>query len=105
MRPTSRNLLEKHRLGEQLFEAVKADLSEKGMTMPRRTIVDGTLSTASSTTKDKERKLDPEMHQTKKINQWSFAIKVHADVDKDSGLIHSVVAACWSPDSISIRNC
>ena len=75
---TSRNLLEKHRLGEQLFEAVKAHLSEKGMTIPQRTIIDATLITASSSTKDRERKLDPEMHQTQKVNQWYFGMKVHA---------------------------
>ena len=101
---TSRHLLDKHGLGEQVFETINAHLSEKDMTMPQGKIVTATLITASSSTKNKERKLDPEMQQTKKINQWSFAIKVHADVDKDSGLIHSVVAACWSPDSISIRN-
>ena len=75
---TSRNLLEKHRLGEQLFEAVKAHLSEKGMTIPQRTIIDATLITASSSTKDSERKLDPEMQQTQKVNQWYFGMKVHA---------------------------
>jgi len=55
------------------------------------TIVDVTLIAAPSCTKNKEGKRDPEMHQTKKGNQWYFGIKVHAKADKDSGLIHSLV--------------
>jgi IS5 family transposase len=86
-----RHLLEKHRLAENIFEPVKAHLIERGMTMRQGTIVDATLIAASSSTKNKEGKRDPEMHQTKKGDQWYFGMKVHAGVDKDSGLIHSVV--------------
>jgi IS5 family transposase len=60
------------------------------MTMRQDTIVDATLIAAPSFTKNKQRKRDLEMHQTKKGNQWYFGMKVHAGVDKDSGLIHSV---------------
>ena len=88
---TFRHLLEKHDLGEQIFETVKAHLSARGMTMRQGTIVDATLIAAPSSTKNKEGKRDPEMHQTKKGNQWYFGMKVHIGVDKDSGLIHSVV--------------
>ena len=88
---TFRHLLEKHELGEQIFETVKAHLRERGMTMRQGTIVDATLIAAPSSTKNKEGKRDPEMHQTKKGNQWYFGMKVHIGVDKDSGLIHSVV--------------
>ena len=104
---TFRHLLEKHNLGEQIYccaedfvdETVKAHLSERGMTMRQGTIVDATLIAAPSSTKNKEEKRDPEMNQTKKGNQWShcfaegfaYGMKVHAGVDKDSGLIHSVV--------------
>jgi len=87
---TFRHLLEKHELGEQIFETVKAHLSARGMTMRQGTIVDATLIAAPSSTKNKEGKRDPEMHQTKKGNQWYFGMKVHTGVDKDSGLIHSV---------------
>ena len=59
--------------------------------MRQVTIVHGTLIAAPSSTKNKEGKRDPEMHQTKKGNQWYFGMKVHAGVDKDSDLIHSVV--------------
>ena len=96
---TFRHLLEKHDLGEQIFETVKAHLSARGMTMRQGTIVDATLIAAPSSTKNKEGKRDPEMHQTKKGNQWyhrsaegcAYGMKVHTGVDKDSGLIHSVV--------------
>jgi IS5 family transposase len=88
---TFRHLLEKHRLGEQIFETVKAHLSNRGMTMRQGTIVDATLIATPSSTKNKEGKRDPEMQQTKKGNQWYFGMKVHLGVDKDSGLIHSFV--------------
>ena len=88
---TFRHLLEKHDLGAQIFETVKAHLNSRGMTMRQGTIVDATLIAAPSSTKNKDGKRDPEMHQTKKGNQWYFGMKLHAGVDKDSGLIHSVV--------------
>ena len=86
-----RHLLEKHELGEQIFETAKAHLSAQGMTMRQGTIVDATLIAAPSSTKNKAGKRDPEMHQTKKGNQWYYGMKVNIGVDKDSGLIHSVV--------------
>ena len=86
-----RHLLEKHSLGEKIFETVKTHLSQRGMTMRQGTIVDATLIAAPSSTKNKKGERDPEMHQTKKGNQWYFGMKVHIGVDKDSGLIHSVV--------------
>ena len=88
---TFRHLLEKHDLGQRLFEIVKAHLSARGMTMRQGTIVDATLIAAPSSTKNKEGKRDPEMHQTKKGNQLYFGMKLHIGVDKDTGLIHSVV--------------
>jgi IS5 family transposase len=85
-----RHLLEKHNLGEQIFETVKAHLKANGMAMKQGTIIDATLIAAPSSTKNKTGERDPEMHQTKKGNQWYFGMKVHIGVDKDSGLIHSV---------------
>jgi IS5 family transposase len=85
-----RHLLEKHSLGEQIFETVKAHLKANGMAMKQGTIIDATLIAAPSSTKNEKRERDPEMHQTKKGNQWYFGMKVHIGVDKDSGLIHSV---------------
>jgi IS5 family transposase len=85
-----RHLLEKHNLGEQIFQAVKAHLKDHGMAMKQGTIIDATLIAAPSSTKNKAGERDPEMHQTKKGNQWYYGMKVHIGVDKDSGLIHSV---------------
>jgi len=85
-----RHLLEKHNLGEQIFKTVKAHLKANGMAMKQGTIIDATLIAAPSSTKNKAGERDPEMHQTKKGNQWYFGMKVHIGVDKDSGLIHSV---------------
>jgi len=87
-----RHLLEKQGLGEQIFETVKHHLSARGMTMRQGTIVDATLIATPSYTKNKPGKRDPEKHKTKKGNQWYFGMKVHIGVDKDSGLILSVVA-------------
>jgi len=85
-----RHLLEKHNLGEQIFQTVKAHLKEHGMAMKQGTIIDATLIAAPSSTKNKAGERDPEMHQTCKGKQWHFGMKVHIGVDKDTGLIHSV---------------
>jgi IS5 family transposase len=85
-----RHLLEKHELGQQIFETVKAHLKARGMAMKQGTIIDATLIAAPSSTKNKQGERDPEMHQTKKGNQWYFGMKVHIGVDAASGLIHSV---------------
>jgi IS5 family transposase len=85
-----RHLLEQNDLGEQIFEAVKAHLKAKGMAMKQGTIVDATIISAPSSTKNDKRERDPEMHQTCKGKQWHFGMKVHIGVDSESGLIHSV---------------
>ena len=85
-----RHLLEQNNLGKEIFEAVKAHLKANGMAMKQGTIIDATLIAAPSSTKNKTNERDPEMHQTKKGNQWYFGMKVHIGVDSDSGLIHSV---------------
>jgi IS5 family transposase len=85
-----RHLLEKHDLGKQIFEMVKTHLKANGMAMKQGTIIDATLIAAPSSTKNDKGERDPEMHQTKKGNQWYFGMKVHIGVDKDNGLIHSI---------------
>ena len=85
-----RHLLEKHDLGQPIFETVKAHLKQRGMAMKQGTIIDASLISAPSSTKNKTGERDPEMHQTKKGNQWFYGMKVHIGVDKDSGLMHSV---------------
>ena len=85
-----RHLLEKNNLGKEIFDVVKAHPRQRGMAMKQGTIIDATLISAPSSTINKTGDRDPEMHQSKKGNQWYFGMKVHIGVDKDSGLIHSV---------------
>ena len=87
-----RNLLEKHEIQEKIFAKVVEILTKKGLILKRGTIVDSTLISAPSSTKNKEKKRDPEAHSTKKGNQWYFGFKAHIGVDKDSGLVHTVKA-------------
>jgi IS5 family transposase len=69
-----RHLLEKNALGEQIFDAVKAHLKANGMAMKQGTIIDATIIAAPSSTKNEKRERDPEMHQTKKGNQWYYGM-------------------------------
>ena len=87
-----RHLLEAHDLGKQVFEEVGRHLQANGMKVSTGTIVDATIINAPSSTKNREGKRDPEMHQTKKGNQWYFGMKAHIGVDSQTKLIHSVVA-------------
>lgn len=86
-----RHLLEERKLQEQFLDIVNGLLTERGHFMRKGTIVDATLIAAPNSTKNKEKKRDPEMSQTKKGNQWYFGMKGHIGVDADSGLVHSVV--------------
>ena len=79
-----RHLLEKHQLCEQMLATVNAGLCDKGLLLQRGTAIDATLIAAPSSTKNEQRKRDPEMHQTKKGNQWHFGMKAHIGVDADS---------------------
>ena len=85
-----RNLLLKHDLQEKLFAQVVGLLQERGLLLKKGTIVDSTLIAAPSSTKNREKKRDPEAHSVKKGNAWHFGYKAHIGVDKDSGLVHSV---------------
>ena len=86
-----RRLLEQHDLTAAILAEVNAHLSERGLLMRQGTVVDATIIAAPSSTKNEDGKRDPEMHQTKKGNQWHFGMKMHTGVDTESGLIHSVV--------------
>ena len=85
-----RHLLEAHDLTRQIFGEVNALLSERQLLMREGTIVDATIIAAPSSTKNARKERDPEMHQTKKGNQWHFGMKAHIGVDAQSGLVHSV---------------
>lgn len=86
-----RHLLEKNQLGEQIFAEVGRVLQGKGLRLSKGTIVDATIIEAPSSTKNAEGQRDPEMHQTKKGNEWHFGMKAHVGVDAQSKVIHSVV--------------
>lgn len=88
-----RHLLEKHRLGKAIFAEVNAHLKSQGMKLSTGTIVDASIINAPTSTKNKDRQRDPEMHQAKKGNEWFFGMKAHIGVDSRSKLIHSVVAS------------
>ncbi len=87
-----RHLLERHNLGDRLFALIADYLRENGLKVSTGTIVDATIISAPSSTRNKKRKRDPEMHQTRKGNQWYFGMKAHIGVDSRTKLIHSVGA-------------
>jgi transposase, IS5 family len=86
-----RHLLEEHSLGKQILETVNVHLQSQGVRITRGTIVDATIIHAPSSTKNREQKRDPEMHQTKKGNQWYFGMKAHVGVDSKTKMIHSAI--------------
>ena len=87
-----RHLLERHDLGTKLFETINAHLARRGLRLREGTIVDASIIEAPSSTKNRRHARDPEMHQTKKGNEWRFGMKLHIGVDADSGLVHSMRA-------------
>jgi len=84
-----RHLLEQNNLGAAMFAKVGELLLANGMKLSGGTIVDATIIAAPSSTKNADNARDPEMHQTKKGNQWHFGMKIHIGVDSKSGLTHS----------------
>ena len=88
-----RHLLEKHKLGKKLLTTVNEYLRRHGMKISNGTIVDATIIGAPSSTKNKDGKRDPEMHQTAKGKQWYFGMKAHIGVDSRTKLIHTVKAS------------
>jgi transposase, IS5 family len=87
-----RHLLEEHGLGGEILQAVNLYLESRGVKITTGTIVDATIIHAPSSTKNRERARDPEMHQAKKGKQWYFGMKAHVGVDSKTKMIHSVVA-------------
>jgi IS5 family transposase len=86
-----RKLLHEHKLGEALFAKVGQQLQERGLKVNTGTIVDATIIAAPSSTKNADKARDPDMHQTRKGQQWYFGMKLHIGVDSQSGLAHSAV--------------
>ena len=96
-----RHLLEKHQLTEKMFEVINANLIEQGMKVSAGTMVDATIVNASSSTKNKEQSRDPEMHQTRKGNQWYFGMKIHVGADVDNGTAHTVTVTAANQADIN----
>ena len=86
-----RHLLEKHQLGRVIFTEVNNWLTESGVILKEGTLVDATIIEAPTSIKNKTKQRDPEMHQTKKGNQWHFGMKAHIGVDARTGLTHRLV--------------
>ena len=85
-----RRLLEKHGLNKLFFEAINRVMVETGHMLKGGSVVDATIINAPSSTKNAQKQRDPEMHQTKKGNEWRFGMKCHIGVDAFSGLVHTI---------------
>jgi IS5 family transposase len=96
-----RHLLEEHNLSIQLLAAINATLAAKGLLLKTGTVVDATLIAAPSSTKNSSGERDPEMHQTRKGNQWHFGMKAHIGVDADSGLVHTVIGTAANVNDVT----
>ena len=95
-----RHRLEKHKLAGQILTMVNALLTERGLLLRAGTVVDATLIAAPTSTKNKGKARDPEMHSSKKGNQWYFGMKAHIGVDAESGLVHTVRGTCGQVSDI-----
>jgi IS5 family transposase len=99
-----RHRLEKHKLAEQILLTVNELLTQRGLLLKVGTAVDATLIPAPCSTKNKDKGRDPEMHSSKKGNQWYFGMKAHIGVDADSGLVHTVRGTSGHVSDISEGN-
>jgi IS5 family transposase len=96
-----RHLLDKHNLAQAFFETVNAMLKARGLMLNSGTVIDATIIAAPSSTKNSSGKRDPEMHQTKKGNQWHHGMKSHIGSDADSGLVHSMVGTAANVNDVT----
>jgi len=92
---------EDEKLARAIFAEVNAHLGERGLLMREGTLVDATIIAAPSSTKNKDNARDPEMHQTKKGNQWYFGMKAHIGADAESGVVHSVAVSAANESDIA----
>ena len=96
-----RRRLEAHQLTERIFAAINVHLAEKGLLLREGTVVDATIIAAPSSTKNQSEGRDPEMHQTKKGNEWHFGMKAHIGVDAQSGLVHTLVTTAANVNDVT----
>jgi IS5 family transposase len=98
-----RHLLETHKLAGPMLATVNDVLRDKGLMLRIGTVVDATLISAPSSTKNDSGERDPEMHQTKKGNQWYFGMKAHIGVDAQSGLVHTVKGTAANVNDVTSK--
>ena len=96
-----RHLLEQHNLGRGFLEEINAHLESQGLKLREGTIVDATIIEAPSSTKNRNQERDPEMHQTKKGNQWHFGMKAHIGVDADTGIVQSMTTTAANAHDVT----
>jgi IS5 family transposase len=96
-----RHLIEEHDLAEDILACVNGHLVRKGLMVKRGTMVDATIIDAPTSTKNASGERDPEMHQTKKGNEWYFGMKAHIGADVDSGLVHTVLTTSANESDVS----
>ena len=96
-----RHLLEKHKLGEALFSLINKYLAKQGLKLQEGTIMDATIISAPTSTKNQSGKRDPEMHQVKKGNEWHFGMKMHIGTDDAIGCIHSITSTAANEHEIT----
>ena len=96
-----RHLLERNDLATRLLAEVNAMLGERGLLLRHGTIVDATIISAPSSTKNESGERDPDMHQTKKGNNWHFGMKAHIGVDAESGLVHTVTTTAANEHDVT----
>jgi len=99
-----RHLLEENGLNKLFFDAINRVMEVSGYMMKGGTIVDATIIDAPSSTKNAEKKRDPEMHQTKKGGQWRFGMKCHIGVDAESGLVHTIEVTAANEHDITVAS-
>ena len=99
-----RHLLEKNNLNKAFFEAINRVMEESGHIMKGGTIVDATIINAPSSTKNAEKKRDPEMHQTRKGNEWRFGMKCHIGADAGTGLVHTIEVTPANTHDITVTS-
>jgi IS5 family transposase len=96
-----RHLLEEHALGPEILREVNAHLGEYALLLRAGTIVDATIIAAAPSTKNAQKQRDPQMHQTRKGQEWHFGMKAHIGVDADSGLVHTVIGTAANVSDIA----
>jgi len=99
-----RHIMEKNKLGQVLFNAIRDGLEKKGRIMHGGTIVDATIIEAPSSTKNAKKARDPEMRQTKKGNEWHFGMKMHVGVDAGTGYVHTIEATSANAHDITVAS-